>query len=209
MIHFGSSKLGARDSEPLSFQFLAELLLCYLTGNIFGVEDADADDVQMMCGWHESEISGEISLEDNICRLHVVRMMCEELCKKPTGLLVSIFMQFSDENSQNNVLASLPLGLVHWICINHIERCDKISTPMCVVCVSFQYVKKIKYNWYNNNDNPMGKEAKRTVCIWTFLPNKYTQGTYNYHDWKCLLPCLYKTQTPDLTKLATCNKILT
>ena len=69
--------------------------------------------------------------------------------------------------------------------------------------------KKIKYNWYNNNDNPMGKEAKRTVCIWTFLPNKYIQGTYNYHDWKCLLPCLYKTQTPDLTKLATCNKILT
>ena len=57
-------------------RFLAEL--CYLTGNIFGVNLVQttcgrrADDVRMMCRWHENETSGEISLEDDICHPHVV-----------------------------------------------------------------------------------------------------------------------------------------
>ena len=58
-------------------QFLAELLLCYVTGNIFGVEIScgrRVDNMQMICGWHESETSGEISLEDDICCPHDMRM---------------------------------------------------------------------------------------------------------------------------------------
>ena len=55
--------------DPSSFllatSFLAELLLCYLTGNIFGIE--------ISCGRHESEILGEISLADDICHPHVIR----------------------------------------------------------------------------------------------------------------------------------------
>ena len=37
--------------------FLAELYLCYLTGNILGSEvwlNLTMDDVQMMCGWHQN-----------------------------------------------------------------------------------------------------------------------------------------------------------
>ena len=32
-----------------------------------------ADDLQMTCGWHESEILGEISLADDICHPDVIR----------------------------------------------------------------------------------------------------------------------------------------
>ena len=52
--------------------FLAELLLWYLTGNILGVEVScgrRADNVQTTCGQHESEISSEIWLIDDICHL--------------------------------------------------------------------------------------------------------------------------------------------
>ena len=84
--------------------FLAELLLCYLTGNIFGVEIScrwHADDMQTACGWHESKISGQISLADDICHLHIIctSSTCrshvvstgwQQLCIKPTGFLVEI-----------------------------------------------------------------------------------------------------------------------
>ena len=62
-------------------QFLAEVL-CYLTGNIFGVEIScgwRADNVQMMCGWEEREILSEILLADNICHPHVISKVVRTL----------------------------------------------------------------------------------------------------------------------------------
>ena len=73
--------------------FLAELL-CYLTGNFWGVEIScrqRADDVRTTCRQHESEISGEISLADDICHLHIIRTSSgsgQQLYIKPTGFLV-------------------------------------------------------------------------------------------------------------------------
>ena len=57
-----------------------------------------ADDMQMTCRQHESEISGKISLADDICHPHVIHkssgsmhIVCrgwQQLCIKPTGFLV-------------------------------------------------------------------------------------------------------------------------
>ena len=66
---------------------LAELLLCYLTGNIFGVEIScgrRADDVWTT---HESEILGEISLADDICHLHIVCML---YACRPRGMATAL-----------------------------------------------------------------------------------------------------------------------
>ena len=65
--------------QAMSLLFLAELLLCYLTGNIFWGWNLvqmtcgrHVDDVRATCRWHKNETSGEISLEDDICRLHII-----------------------------------------------------------------------------------------------------------------------------------------
>ena len=95
---------------------LAELLLCYLPGNIFGVEISyrpHADDVRTMCRWRENEILGEISLEDDICRLHIVIMGWQQLCIKSTSLRVSLLSKINWLNLETRQNASLAA----WLCI--------------------------------------------------------------------------------------------
>ena len=41
------------------------------------------DNIQTMCGWHESEISGEISPADDMCHLHIIRMSSGHLPELP------------------------------------------------------------------------------------------------------------------------------
>ena len=59
--------------------------------------------MQTTCRQHESETLGEISLEDDICHLHVVRTSSahraddkrQQLCIKPTSFLVKLFVKIS------------------------------------------------------------------------------------------------------------------
>ena len=97
-------------SFSLSFAWTSKLLLflaelCYLTGNIFGVEIScgrRADDMRMMCGWCADDMRARFRVRfhwqmSSTHRLHIIRMTSaslhvvrtgQQLCIKPTGFLV-------------------------------------------------------------------------------------------------------------------------
>ena len=71
----------------LVFIFSSAVALLFNWKYFLGLK-SHADDMRMMCRWHESEILGEISLKDDICHLHVVCMSsarhADDVCRSST-----------------------------------------------------------------------------------------------------------------------------
>ena len=112
----------------LGHLFLAELLLCYLTGNIFGVEIScgwHADDVQMTRQWDFGQDFTGGWYMSSTCRLHIIRMSSgsvhvvrtgwQQLCIKPTGFLVSFWSLFFSKNIGGHFPFLGPRITLFWI----------------------------------------------------------------------------------------------
>ena len=85
-------------------QFLAELLLCYLTGNILGLKSCRrcTDDMQMTCRQCADDKRMRLRVKFHWRMTNVIHMSsAQQLCIKPTGFLVGVELDIKTERKMS------------------------------------------------------------------------------------------------------------